>query len=91
MNNDRFIANVETQKLGDLGETTLTVNDNVPAKALPCRKLPLSLQDDVKKEIDLLVNRGILTPVTEPTKWVNQMVVVRKLTASCEYAKTLNH
>ena len=47
-------------------------------KILPCRKLPLSQQDGVKKEIDKLVERQVLIPVTEPTKWVSQMAIVRK-------------
>jgi hypothetical protein len=38
----------------------------------------LSLQDDVKREIDKLVERNVLVPVTEPTEWVSQMTVVRK-------------
>ncbi|CAC5417168.1 unnamed protein product [Mytilus coruscus] len=78
VNDDRFIAKVETQKIGDLGEITLKVDENVPAKTLPSRKLPLSLQDDVKKEIDKLVERQVLITVTEPSKWVSQMAVVRK-------------
>ncbi|VDI23399.1 Hypothetical predicted protein [Mytilus galloprovincialis] len=78
VNDDRFIAKVETQKIGDLGEITLKVDENVPAKTLPSRKLPLSLQDDVKKENDKLVERQVLIPVTEPSKCVSQMVVVRK-------------
>ena len=78
MNNDRFIANVVVQEIGDLGMATLQVNDEVKPKSLPCRKLPLSLQDDVKREIDNLVERNVLVPVTEPTEWVSQMAVVRK-------------
>jgi hypothetical protein len=46
VNNDRFIANVVVQEIGDLGMATLQVNDEVKLKTLPCRKLPLSLQDD---------------------------------------------
>jgi hypothetical protein len=38
---------------------TLQVNDEVKPKTLPCRKLPLSLQDDVKREIDKLVERDV--------------------------------
>jgi hypothetical protein len=78
VNNDRFIANVVVQEIGDLGVATLQVNDEVKPKTLPCRKLPLSLQDDVKREIDKLVERNVLVPVTEPTEWVSQMTVVRK-------------
>jgi hypothetical protein len=44
MTNDRFIANVVVQEIGDLGTATLQVNDEVKPKSLPCRKLPLSLQ-----------------------------------------------
>jgi hypothetical protein len=56
----RFIANVVVQEIGDLGVGTLQVNDEVKPKTLPCRKLPLSLQDDVKCEIDKLVERNVL-------------------------------
>ena len=72
VNNDRFIANVH------LGVATLQVNDEVKPKTLLCRKLPLSLQDDMKREIDKLVERNVLVPVTERTEWVSQMAVVRK-------------
>jgi hypothetical protein len=54
------------------------VNDEVKPKTLLCRKLPLSLQDDMKREIDKLVERNVLVPVTERTEWVSQMAVVRK-------------
>jgi hypothetical protein len=37
-----------------------------------------SLQDDMKREIDKLVERNVLVPVTERTEWVSQMTVVRK-------------
>ena len=32
----------------------------------------------MKDEIDSLVERGILLPVSEPKEWVNQMAVVQK-------------
>jgi hypothetical protein len=63
VNNDRFIANVVVQEIGDLGVGTLQVNDEVKPKTLPCRKLPLSLQDDVKCEIDKLVDLEIFLVV----------------------------
>lgn len=78
INDDKFIAVVGSKELGDLGEATLKVDPEVTPKALPCRKLPIALQDDVKREIDHLVERNILVPVTEPTKWVSQMAVPRK-------------
>ncbi|CAC5389581.1 unnamed protein product [Mytilus coruscus] len=69
VSDDRFIAKVETQKIGDLVEITLKVAENIPAKTLP---------NDVKKEIGKLVERQVLIPVTVPSKWVSQMAVVRK-------------
>jgi hypothetical protein len=78
VNDEKFIAKVDTQKLGDLGEATLTVDPDVQPKVLPCRKVPIAIQSDVKKELDRLVLKDVLVPVTEPTKWVSQMAVAHK-------------
>ena len=78
INNDSFISKVTTPQLGDLGEATLRIDETVPPKILPCRKVPLAIRDDVKKELDRLVEKGVLVPVTEPTEWVSQMAVVHK-------------
>ena len=80
INNDKFIGSVSTTNadLGDLGEASLSVDPSVKPKILPCRKLPVALKDRVKSELDTLVDRGILVPVTKPTKWVSQMAVVHK-------------
>ena len=47
-------------------------------RALPTRKVPVALKGDVEAELNNLVHRGVLIPVTEPTQWVSQMAVVRK-------------
>ncbi|XP_062621337.1 uncharacterized protein K02A2.6-like [Saccostrea cucullata] len=80
VNEEKFISKVDTSasELGDLGEATLVVDSEIQPKTLPCRKLPLAIKDNVKTELDNLVKRGILVPVTTPTKWVNQMAVVHK-------------
>ena len=52
--------------------------ESVPPKVLPFRKVPIAIQDAVKEELDRLVNKGVLVPVTEPTEWVSQMAVVHK-------------
>ena len=72
VNNDRFITNIVVQEICDLGVATLQVNDEDKPKTLPCRKLPLSQQDDEKREIDKLVKRDVLVPATEPTEWVSK-------------------
>ena len=43
----------------------------------PCR-LPIALQEAVKKELDSLVEADVLAPVSKPTRWVSSMVVVEK-------------
>lgn len=81
VNGEKFISKLNTtskSELGDLGEATLVIDSQIQPKTLPCRKLPLAIKDRVKAELDSLVDRGILIPVTTPTKWVNQMAVVHK-------------
>lgn len=72
VNDEKFISMVDTTSdLGDLGEATLMEDNEVQPKTLPCRKLPLAIKDRVKSELDKLEDRGILVPVTTPTRWVS--------------------
>ena len=41
-------------------------------------KFSLAIDGSVKEELDRLVEKGVLVPVTEPTVWVRQMAVVHK-------------
>lgn len=38
----------------------------------------VGIEDAVKEELDQLVEKGVLVPMTEPTEWVSQMAVVHK-------------
>ena len=81
VNDQRFIARVETEiqsDLGDLGVTHLYTDPNVKPKTLPCRRIPVALVDQVKQEIETLLKRGDLIAVEQPTDWVSQMAVVKK-------------
>ena len=81
VNDDCSFAKVEspTDKFSwDLGFASLTVDPNVSPKILPSRKIPLALQDQVKAELDTLVQRNVISLVDEPTPWVSQMAVVTK-------------
>jgi len=60
------------------GEVHLEVNPKVPAVQMPLRRLPVALRDQVKAELDQLVANEVITPVTEPTDWVNALLVVQK-------------
>ena len=43
INDERFISNVSSSDLGDLGTAHLRVDSNVRPKVLPCRKIPIAL------------------------------------------------
>ena len=42
------------------------------------RTIPFAYRDKLKKELDLLMDQGIIAPVTEPTDWCAPIVVVPK-------------
>ena len=76
INQDKFISSVELNSdLGDLGTAHLYVDENVQPKTLPCRPIALAVQEQVKAEIDKLVEREVLIPIEKPTPWVSQLVV----------------
>lgn len=65
--------------LGELSEQyTICTNPDVPPVVHPPRKLPISLLDTVKNELDKMVKNSIIAPVTEPTQLVSSMVVAHK-------------
>ena len=81
INNQKFISAVQeinNSDLGNLGEATLTTDPEVRPTQLASKNIPHSMKDAVKKEIDTLVQRGVLIPTDEPTRWVSQMSVVKK-------------
>ena len=99
INEKVFIAQVtshtidETEPLGDQGMTSLEINENIQPRILPCRKIPLAIQTDVKQELDKLVKRGVLVAVEQPTQWVSQMATPRKANGKigiCIHPQLLN-
>jgi len=59
----------------------------------PPQRVPEALKEPLKKELDSLVDQGILAKVTEPTDWVNSLVCVPKSTGTlrlCLDPKDLN-
>ena len=62
------------------GEYHITVDPSVPPVIHPPRRVPVSLKDDIKNELDDMVKNGIITKLEEdePTPWVNSLVYRRK-------------
>lgn len=72
-------SDVFSKSVGQLdGTVTLQVNDSAKPAVLPARRVPIAMQSAVKDELQRLVKLKIITPVSEPTDWVSQMVTVRK-------------
>ncbi|CAK8685059.1 unnamed protein product [Clavelina lepadiformis] len=80
VNADSFIANVihDDVILGDLGTVSLTVDSSVKPRILPCRRIPVALQEKVKQELDKLVASNVISVIDDPTEWVSQMAIVSK-------------
>lgn len=57
---------------------TIKVNPKVIPVVLPARRIPYALRPSVKAELDKMQKMGIIEPITEPTDWVSQMVIVSK-------------
>ncbi len=55
----------------------------------PPRKLPVALRNRVFDALNDMESKGIIKPVTEPTAWVNSMVVNEKRSGSYVFALTL--
>lgn len=53
----------------------------------PPRSLPVHLKDLYRKELDDMLNLGVITPVDRPTHWVNSIVLSEKKTDKGEVTK----
>ncbi|KAI8506223.1 hypothetical protein Bbelb_156500 [Branchiostoma belcheri] len=60
------------------GEHTIQLDHSVPPKVHPPRRIPVSLRDPLKAELDRMERLGVIRKVDEPTDWVNSLVVVEK-------------
>lgn len=67
---------------GELGELPMQykmkLDPDVRPVVRPPKRFPVAFQGRVKQELDAMVTKGVIAPVTEPTEWVSQMVVTRK-------------
>ena len=54
------------------GEYNIVTDPVLPVQHA-MRKTPIEYQEKIDKELDWMVEQGIIAPVTEPTEWVNLM------------------
>ena len=59
-------------------EYHITLEDNAIPVIHPPRKIPLALQPKLDKELDEMVEQGIITPVNRPSAWVQALVIHKK-------------
>ena len=59
-------------------EYEIKLDPAVPPKVHPPRRVPLELKEGLKTKLDEMEHKGIITKVSEPTPWVNSLVVETK-------------
>ena len=63
--------------LGHIGESsTFVIDPNHPPVQHGPRRIPVTLQKEVKEKIPELEKKGIIQKVTDPTDWISSMVIV---------------
>ena len=60
------------------GEYHIRLNKDVTPIQHSPRRVPVALRDRLKETLDSLVAQHIIVPVTQPTPWINSIVVVPK-------------
>lgn len=60
----------------------LVLKENVSPVVEPPRKIPFDLQTELKAELERMEMLGVIVHETEPTPWVNSIVLVRKANGS---------
>ena len=72
-------ADVFGDQIGCLpGEYDIKIDESIPPVIHPPRSVPCALRERVKEELQRLERLEIIKKVSEPTPWVNSMVVVSK-------------
>ena len=54
----------------------IQVIPHVTPKQTPCKPVPFHLKESFKKEIDKMLQAGVLKPVHQATPWINSFVLV---------------
>ena len=60
------------------GQYHIDVDETFPPVQHAPRRVPVSLNKELKNHLEMFVAQNVITPVKEPTKWINSMVAVRR-------------
>ena len=55
---------------------SIHLDPSIQPKQTPCRPVPMHLKEAFKKEIDKMLQAGVLKHITEATPWINSFVLV---------------
>ena len=58
------------------GEHTIRINEGVTPKVHPPRKIPVTLREKLKTELNRMEKLKVIVKIEEPTQWVNPIVIV---------------
>ena len=75
------------------GLCSIYLKENACLTVCATRKVPFTLRDKLKAELNSMEEKGIITKITEPTEWVNALVCVEKPNGNirvCINPKVLN-
>jgi transposase InsO family protein len=56
----------------------IKLQDDAHPVIKPPRRVPMAIRESLRKELDRMEEMGVVHKQTEPTEWVNEMVVVNK-------------
>ncbi|KAL6487668.1 hypothetical protein MHYP_G00042940 [Metynnis hypsauchen] len=72
-------ARENTQGIGCLeGEHTIRIDKSVTPKVHPPRKIPVTLRERLKTELNRMEKMKVIAKIEEPTQWVNPIVIEEK-------------
>ena len=54
----------------------ISTDPSIPPKQLPCQPVPVHQQDEFKKQLNEMLDAGVITEVHEATPWINSFVIV---------------
>ena len=75
----RYKPVFEDNVVGQLpGKVHLKIDSDAKPVQCPPRRVPIAVKPDLEKELENLVNLGVLKPVTESTEWCSQISVQKR-------------